>query len=44
MLNDWSDRQPEPRRARAWPIVVAVLVGIATLAFVAQLVMSMLGY
>ncbi len=37
MLNQWSDRDPEPPQSRGWAIAIVALVIIATAAFLLDL-------
>lgn len=44
MLNEWSDRKPDPpRRRSAFPIVLAVIMALAVIGMVGQLALSILG-
>lgn len=44
MLNEWSDRAPEPpRRPSAFARLLAVIIGLATLLMIGQLLLSILG-
>ena len=43
MLNEWSDREPDPPRRSIFAIGLAIIVVGAALAFLAHLVISIQG-
>lgn len=43
MLNEWSDRQPDPPGRPGCRFIVAAFVGLAIAAFLASLVLSIAG-
>lgn len=43
MLNEWSDRDPDPPGRPGWRIALAILIAIATAIFLLDLALFFLG-
>lgn len=42
MLNEWSDREPDPPRRSGFVVILGFIVAAAALAFLAQIVLLVL--